>query len=97
METEFMHARDTAETNHSISHLKEQLESAINERLAKFKKLATKYELMSSELESVRNQMVSIATEMKPVEYIIRMTDNTYPDLFDQLLESTTKKGKNGK
>lgn len=81
-------------TKQTIAELKELLEKQINQQLQEFKDAAAQYERVSSEADNFHRTMISIASELKSVEALIRLSDNTYPDLFDQLLSVKAKRNK---
>lgn len=83
-------------TKQTITQLKNLLEIAINDELNDFKNMADRWHLMSRELEMLHDLLVEKALELKEVEYLIRLSgDETYPALFDELINSKkTKKGR---
>lgn len=79
-------------TDLTISELKDKLESLINEQISEFHHEASEWERCLAQADHRYQTMMSIAQQLKSVENLIRLSDNTYPDLIDELLK--TKKPK---
>ena len=69
----------------SIKELADNLQSAIDEKLAEFDKLQHKISEVAKQVEAMEEQMATIVFELEPVEYLVKAQNPKLETLFDSL------------